>query len=60
MFSELHTSRLHRDIMASRLTDVKSSEIVLKVFDKKHDFGQSLFRKILSKSILKPGSIHVE
>jgi hypothetical protein len=60
MFSEIENSILHKCVYEDRVDDSTISRIVLSNLLEKYDFGKGLFRKTLSKSILRPGSIQAK
>lgn len=57
MFNSVESSSVLKKVMEARLTDTASSDVILDAFMAEHDFGQGFFHKILTKSVLNPGSI---
>ncbi len=57
MFNDWETRSLLKSVMEERMTVLSCSDVVMAALMAKHDFGSEFFHKILSKSVLKPGSV---
>ena len=60
MFNRLEEDTLLKSVSASRVNGLVCSEVVINTLTSQYDFGQGFFHKILTRSVLKPGSLRAE
>jgi hypothetical protein len=60
MFNNLDNRDLLQCVFEERMSELKSCDAILTTLMDKHDFGAGFFHKILTKSVLKPGSLQAK